>query len=374
MSREKKEMIAMLLAGGQGSRLNMLTEKIAKPAVPFGGKYRIIDFTLSNCSNSGIDTVGVLTQYRPLELNRHIGIGSPWDLDRKDGGVTILAPFMGAEGGRWYKGTANAIYENFHFIEQYDPEYVLVLSGDHIYKMDYSLMLDYHKERASEATIAVITVPWEDTNKFGIMNVDDESRIVEFEEKPKQAKSNLASMGIYIFNWKTLRRYLVEDESDRKSHHDFGKNIIPNMLHDGISMYSYVFNGYWKDVGEVKSLWESNMDLLKEDNTLDLYDRNWKIYSKNPVNPPHYISSTGKVKSSLLNEGCVIHGEVNNCVLFPGVEVGRNSIVNDSVIMPDVKIGENVSIRKSIIMSKVIIPDFTVIEDRENNEVVLINE
>ncbi|MDF2890924.1 MAG: glgC [Clostridia bacterium] len=374
MSREKKEIIAMLLAGGQGSRLNMLTEKIAKPAVPFGGKYRIIDFTLSNCSNSGIDTVGVLTQYRPLELNRHIGIGSPWDLDRKDGGVTILAPFMGAEGGRWYKGTANAIYENFHFIEQYDPEYVLVLSGDHIYKMDYSLMLDYHKERASEATIAVITVPWEDTNKFGIMNVDDESRIVEFEEKPKQAKSNLASMGIYIFNWKTLRRYLAEDESDRKSHHDFGKNIIPNMLHDGISMYSYVFNGYWKDVGEVKSLWESNMDLLKEDNTLDLYDRNWKIYSKNPVNPPHYISSTGKVKSSLLNEGCVIHGEVNNCVLFPGVEVGRNSIVNDSVIMPDVKIGENVSIRKSIIMSKVIIPDFTVIEDRENNEVVLINE
>jgi glucose-1-phosphate adenylyltransferase len=374
MSREKKEIIAMLLAGGQGSRLNMLTEKIAKPAVPFGGKYRIIDFTLSNCSNSGIDTVGVLTQYRPLELNRHIGIGSPWDLDRKDGGVTILAPFMGAEGGRWYKGTANAIYENFHFIEQYDPEYVLVLSGDHIYKMDYSLMLDYHKERASEATIAVITVPWEDTNKFGIMNVDGESRIIEFEEKPKQAKSNLASMGIYIFNWKTLRRYLVEDESDRKSHHDFGKNIIPNMLHDGISMYSYVFNGYWKDVGEVKSLWESNMDLLKEDNTLDLYDRNWKIYSKNPVNPPHYISSTGKVKSSLLNEGCIIHGEVTNCVLFPGVEVGRNSIVSDSVIMPDVKIGENVSIRKSIIMSKVIIPDFTVIEDRKNNEVVLINE
>ena len=374
MSREKKEIIAMLLAGGQGSRLNMLTEKIAKPAVPFGGKYRIIDFTLSNCSNSGIDTVGVLTQYRPLELNRHIGIGSPWDLDRKDGGVTILAPFMGAEGGRWYKGTANAIYENFHFIEQYNPEFVLVLSGDHIYKMDYSLMLDYHKERSSEATIAVIRVPWEDTSKFGIMNVDGEGRIIEFEEKPKKAKSNLASMGVYIFNWSTLRKYLVEDESDKKSNHDFGKNIIPNMLQDGIPMYSYVFTGYWKDVGEVKSLWESNMDLLREDNSLDLYDRNWKIYSKNPVNPPHYISSTGQVKSSLLNEGCIIHGEVNNCVLFPGVEVGRNSAVYDSVIMPDVKIGENVVIKKSIIMSKVRIPDNTVIEDRKNNEVVLINE
>jgi glucose-1-phosphate adenylyltransferase len=374
MSREKKEIIAMLLAGGQGSRLNMLTENIAKPAVPFGGKYRIIDFTLSNCSNSGIYTIGVLTQYRPLELNKHIGIGSPWDLDRKDGGVTILAPFMGAEGGRWYKGTANAIFENFHFIEQHNPEYVLILSGDHIYKMDYSLMLDYHKEKSSEATIAVISVPWEETHKFGIMNVDDEGRIIEFDEKPKKAKSNLASMGVYIFNWKNLKKYLAEDELDKKSHHDFGKNIIPNMLRDGISIYSYVFSGYWKDVGEVESLWQSNMDLLKEDNTLDLYDSNWKIYSKNPINPPHYIGNTGKVKSSLLNEGCIIHGEVSNCVLFPGVVVGENSTVTDSVIMPGVKIGENVIIKKSIIMSNVIIPPGTIIEDKKSHGISLVNE
>ncbi|OGO78026.1 MAG: glucose-1-phosphate adenylyltransferase [Clostridiales bacterium GWB2_37_7] len=374
MSREKKEIIAMLLAGGQGSRLNMLTEKIAKPAVPFGGKYRIIDFTLSNCSNSGINTIGVLTQYRPLELNNHIGIGTPWDLDRKDGGVTILAPFMGAEGGRWFRGTANAIFENFHFIEQYDPEYVLILSGDHIYKMDYSLMLDYHKEKSAEATIAVINVPWEETHKFGIMNIDVEGKIIEFEEKPKKAKSNLASMGIYIFNWKTLKKYLMEDELDKKSHHDFGKNIIPNMLKNGRTIYSYVFKGYWKDVGEVKSLWESNMDLLKEDDTLNLYDPNWKIYSRNPVRPPHYISTTGKVKSSLLNEGCIIYGEVNNCVLFPGVVVGENSIIVDSVIMPGVKIGENVSIRKSIIMSNVIIPTGTVIEGKDDNEITLVNQ
>ena len=374
MSRDNKEIIAMLLAGGQGARLNLLTENIAKPAVPFGGKYRIIDFTLSNCSNSGIYTVGVLTQYRPLELNKHIGIGSPWDLDRKDGGVTILAPFMGSEGGRWYKGTANAIYENFHFIEQYDPEYVLILSGDHIYKMDYSFMLDFHKEKSSEATIAVINVPWEDTHKFGIMNVDDEGRIIEFEEKPRKAKSNLASMGIYIFNWKTLKRYLIQDELDKKSHNDFGKNIIPNMLKDKISIFSYVFDGYWKDVGEIKSLWESNMDLLKEDSALDLYDPNWKIYSKNPVNPPHYISSTGKVKSSLLNEGCIIHGEVKNCVLFPGVVVGENSIVIDSVIMPGVKIGDHVTIKKSIIMSNVIIPPGAIIEDKVNNGISLVSQ
>jgi glucose-1-phosphate adenylyltransferase len=309
-----------------------------------------------------------------LELNKHIGIGSPWDLDRKDGGVTILAPFMGAEGGRWYKGTANAIFENFHFIEQHNPEYVLILSGDHIYKMDYSLMLDYHKEKSSEATIAVISVPWEETHKFGIMNVDDEGRIIEFDEKPKKAKSNLASMGVYIFNWKNLKKYLAEDELDKKSHHDFGKNIIPNMLRDGISIYSYVFSGYWKDVGEVESLWQSNMDLLKEDNTLDLYDSNWKIYSKNPINPPHYIGNTGKVKSSLLNEGCIIHGEVSNCVLFPGVVVGENSVVTDSVIMPGVKIGDHVIIKKSIIMSNVIIPPGTIIEDKKSHGISLVNE
>ncbi len=371
---QKKEIIAMLLAGGQGSRLNNLTEKIAKPAVPFGGKYRIIDFTLSNCSNSEIYKVGVLTQYKPLELNAHIGIGSPWDLDRKNGGVTMLAPFMGADGGRWYKGTANAIFENFHFIEQYDPEYVLVLSGDHVYKMDYSLLLDYHKEKAAEATIAVIRVPWEDTPKFGIMNVDDEGKIIEFQEKPKEARSNLASMGVYIFNWKTLKKYLTEDELDKTSSNDFGKNIIPNMLNSGIPLYSYVFTGYWKDVGDVKSLWESNMDLLKEDSKLNLYDADWKIYSKNPINPPHYISSTGKVKSSLLNEGCIIHGEVNNSVLFPGVVVGINSVVSNSVIMPGVKIGDNVKINKSIIMSDIIISSGSVIEDNINDEIIVVNE
>lgn len=374
MSREKKEIIAMLLAGGQGSRLNTLTEKIAKPAVPFGGKYRIIDFTLSNCANSEIYTIGVLTQYRPLELNKHIGIGSPWDLDRRDGGVTILAPFMGSDGGKWYKGTANAIYENFHFIEQYDPEYVLILSGDHIYKMDYSLMLDYHKEKAAQATIAVINVPWEDTYKFGIMSVDEDDRIAEFEEKPKKAKSNLASMGIYIFNWRTLKEYLVQDEQDKKSHHDFGKNIIPNMLRDGIPLFAYRYSGYWKDVGDVKSLWESNMDLLKEDCALDLFNPNWKIYSKNPVNPPHYISNTGKVKSSLLNEGCIIHGEVSNCVLFPGVVVGENSVVVDSVVMPGVKIGDNARITKSIIMSNVTIPSGAVIENKENHGIAVVSE
>lgn len=374
MSREKKEIIAMLLAGGQGSRLNMLTENIAKPAVPFGGKYRIIDFTLSNCSNSQIYTVGVLTQYRPLELNAHIGIGRAWDLDRIDGGVTILAPFMGHDGGRWYKGTANAIYENFHFIEQYDPEYILVLSGDHVYKMDYSLMLDYHKEKGAEATIAVINVPWEDTYKFGIMNIDENERITEFEEKPRNAKSNLASMGVYIFNWKTLRQYLIDDESDEGSSHDFGKNIIPKMLHDGIPLYSYLFKGYWKDVGDVKSLWESNMDLLKEDSALNLYDSSWKIYSNNPANPPHYISDTGKVRSSLLNEGCIIHGEVVKCVLFPGVLVGRNSVIEDSVIMPGVKIGENVRISRSIVMSNLTVPTGAVIGDKASNDITVVNK
>lgn len=371
---EKKEMIAMLLAGGQGSRLNKLTEKIAKPAVPFGGKFRIIDFALSNCSNSEIYTVGVLTQYRPLELIAHIGIGSPWDLDRKNGGVTVLAPFMRAQGGNWYKGTANAIYENFNFIKQYDPEYILVLSGDHIYKMDYSKLLDYHKEKAAEATIAVIRVPIEDASRFGIMNVDQDNRVIEFEEKPKNPKSNLASMGVYIFNWKTLKKYLKDDNTDKNSSHDFGKNIIPNMLNSNVPVYSYVFNGYWKDVGEVKSLWEANMDLLKEDVNFNLYEHDWKIYSKNQSNPPHYISNTGKVKSSLLNDGCIIHGEVNNSVLFPGVIVGKNSVVTDSVVMPGAKIDENVILKKCIVMSKVNIPMDTVIEDQRNDDITLVDE
>lgn len=369
----KKEIIAMLLAGGQGSRLNELTEKIAKPAVPFGGKYRIIDFALSNCSNSEIYTVGVLTQYRPLELISHIGIGSPWDLDRKNGGVTILAPFAGAEGGRWYKGTANAIYENFHFIEQYDPEYILILSGDHIYKMDYSRLLEYHKRKAAEVTIAAIEVPWDQTYKFGIVDMDEDDRIVEFEEKPQNANSNLASMGVYIFNWKNLKKYLIQDNEDESSTHDFGKDIMPSMLKDGLRIFSYVFKDYWRDVGDVVSLWESNMDFLKEDCSLNLYDPDWRIYSNNPSNPAHYISDTAKVRSSLLNDGCIIHGEVENCVVFPGVEIAKDAFVSDSVIMPGVKIEDHVRIKKCIVMNDVVIPSHATIES-SNGDVIVVRE
>ncbi|MCM1991692.1 glucose-1-phosphate adenylyltransferase [Oceanirhabdus seepicola] len=374
MNRRKKEIISMLLAGGQGSRLNMLTKKIAKPAVPFGGKYRIIDFTLSNCANSGIDTVGVLTQYKPLELNSHIGIGRPWGFDRNNGGVTILAPYMGQNGGRWYKGTANAVYENKNFIDKYDPEYVLILSGDHVYKMDYSLLLKYHKEKGAGATIAVITVPWEDANRFGIMNVDNENKIYEFEEKPGNPKSNLASMGVYIFDWKLLKRYLIEDEQDENSANDFGKNIIPKMLHNGVDLYAYKFEGYWKDVGNVKSLWEANMDLLKENNKLNIHDPNWNIYSNNPIGPPHYISESGKVKSAILNDGCIINGEINNSVLFPGVYVGKNSKITDSVIMPGAKIEDNVTINKAIVMKNVIVKSGNIIEDKNSDEIVVVNE
>ena len=372
MRKQRKEIIAMLLAGGQGSRLNMLTKEIAKPAVPFGGKYRIIDFPLSNCSNSGIHTVGVLTQYKPLELNAHIGIGSSWDLDRRNGGVTILPPYMGTEGGRWYKGTANAIYENINFIDEYDPEYVLILSGDHVYKMDYSVMLDYHKEKKSQATIAVIEVPWEDTSRFGIMNVDKNNKIYEFEEKPEEPKSNLASMGVYIFDWKILKEYLLEDEMDNASSNDFGKNIIPKMLNDKVNLFSYLFEGYWKDVGNVKSLWEANMDLLKNDNRLNLYDKNWKIFSNNPINPPQYIKGT-HMNSSILNEGCVVYGCIQNSVLFSGVYVGENSQIIDSVIMPGARIEENVVVRKAIVMSDVIICSGNTI-DNYSDEIMVISE
>lgn len=351
----KKEMIAMILAGGQGSRLGVLTKKIAKPAVPFGGKYRIIDFPLSNCSNSGIYTVGVLTQYQPLELNAHIGIGSPWDLDRRDGGVTILPPYQEEKGGDWYRGTANAIYQNIPFIDDYDPEYVLILSGDHIYKMNYEKMLKFHKEKEADATIAVIEVPYEEASRFGIMNTRDDLSIYEFEEKPIDPKSNLASMGIYIFNWKILKKALKEDEADKHSSNDFGKNIIPKMLNEGRRLVAYPFKGYWKDVGTIDSLWEANMDLLKDDNELNLYDDEWRIYSVNPGRPPQYIGANASVKSSLVVEGCVIHGQVENSVLFPGVTVGKNSIIKDSVIMTNTKIGENVVINKAIIGGDVIV-------------------
>ncbi|MBE6046813.1 MAG: glucose-1-phosphate adenylyltransferase [Clostridium sp.] len=345
----KKEIVAMILAGGQGSRLGVLTKSIAKPAVPFGGKYRIIDFPLSNCSNSGIYTVGVLTQYKPLELNAHIGIGNPWDLDRRDGGVRILPPYQKEKGGNWYKGTANAIYQNIEFIDGYDPEYVLILSGDHIYKMDYSKMLDFHKKNKADATIAVIKVPKEEAGRFGIMNTNEDMSIYEFEEKPKNPKSNLASMGIYIFNWKMLKKYLKEDENDKLSSNDFGKNIIPKMIDSNMSMFAYPFEGYWKDVGTIDSLWEANMDLLSKNNKLNLYDEEWRIYSVNHSIPAQHIGVNANIKNALVVEGCHIEGEVNNSVIFQGVNIGKNSVVMDSVIMPNVKIGDNVVINKAII-------------------------
>jgi glucose-1-phosphate adenylyltransferase len=345
----KNEIVAMILAGGQGSRLGILTKKLAKPAVPFGGKYRIIDFPLSNCSNSGIYTVGVLTQYKPLELNAHIGIGEAWDLDRTHGGVSILPPYQEEKGGEWYKGTANAIYQNIEFVDRYDPEYILILSGDHIYKMDYTKMLDFHKEREAEATIAVIEVPMDEASRFGIMNTREDLSIYEFEEKPKNPKNNLASMGIYIFNWKTLKKYLKEDEADKTSKNDFGMNIIPSMLGDGNRMVAYPFKGYWKDVGTIESLWEANMDLIREDNELDLEEEDWKIYSVNQVRPAQYVGENAKVSNSLVVEGCVVNGQVENSILFQGVQIGKNSVIRDSIIMTDAKIGDNVVIEKAIV-------------------------
>jgi len=351
----KNEMVAMILAGGQGSRLGVLTKKLAKPAVPFGGKYRIIDFPLSNCSNSGIYTVGVLTQYKPLELNAHIGIGEAWDLDRTQGGVSILPPYQEEKGGEWYKGTANAIYQNIEFVDRYDPEYILILSGDHIYKMDYTKMLDFHKEKQAEATIAVIEVPMDEACRFGIMNTREDLSVYEFEEKPKNPKNNLASMGVYIFNWKTLKKYLREDESDKTSKNDFGMNIIPSMLGDGNKMVAYPFKGYWKDVGTIDSLWEANMDLIRDDNELDLHEEDWKIYSVNPVRPAQYIGENAKVSNSLIVEGCVVNGQVENSILFQGVQIGKNSVIRDSIIMTDAKIGDNVVIEKAIVGSGAIV-------------------
>jgi len=339
----------MLLAGGQGSRLYVLTTKVAKPAVPFGGKYRIIDFPLSNCINSGIDTVGVLTQYEPLELNSYIGNGQPWDLDRMNGGVHILPPYMKNKSGEWYKGTANAIYQNLHFIEQYDPEYVLILSGDHIYKMDYSKMIEYHEERNAACTIAVINVPMSEASRFGIMNTLDDGTVYEFEEKPKQPKSTLASMGIYVFDWKKLRHYLERDEQTEGSENDFGKNIIPTMLGEGEKLVAYEFEGYWKDVGTIDSLWEANMDLLSPTSGLSLDDPDWRIYYRNSPFPPHYIAPEGTVKHSMVSEGCEIEGTVEESVLFNGVKIGKGANVLYSILMPGVEIGEGSTVEFSII-------------------------
>jgi len=352
----KEEMIAMLLAGGKGTRLGVLTRNIAKPAVPFGAEYRLIDFPLSNCSNSGITTVGVLTQYKPLILNSYIGSGSSWDLDRHNGGVTVLPPYVKEGGGSWYKGTADAIYQNIEFIDIHDPEYVLVLSGDHIYKMDYSEMLNYHKNKNADATIGVLEVPWEETHRFGIMNTNQDQKIIEFQEKPENAKNNLASMGIYIFNWEYLKKYLkAEAEANDDSAGDFGHDIIPQMMADQLNFYAFTFKDYWKDVGTVESYWQAHMDLLGENPELDLQDRNWIIYSVNPNRPPQYLSEDAVVDNSMINKGTQIMGSVKNSVLFFGVKVARNAVVENSVILPNTRISSGAKIKNSIVGRNVII-------------------
>ena len=345
----------MLLAGGQGSRLGLLTKVMAKPAVPFGGKYRIIDFPLSNCTNSNIDTVGVLTQYRPLELNSYIGSGQTWDLDLSYGGVYVLPPYATADSSEWYKGTANAIFQNFGFIEQFDPEYVLVLSGDHIYKMDYNRMLQAHIDKGADVTIAVRPVPWEVASSFGLMVVDENDAITEFVEKPPVPTSNLASMGVYIFTWSVMKKYLTEDNADPNSKNDFGKNIIPNLLRDKKALYAYAFTDYWKDVGTISSLWEANMDLLKNPPEFDLTDPRWKIYSRTPVMPPHFIEAGATVVNSMVTEGCEIYGTVRDSVLFAGVHVAKDAVVEDSVVMPGTHIESGAVVRRCIISEDCVI-------------------
>jgi glucose-1-phosphate adenylyltransferase len=368
----KEEMVAMLLAGGKGTRLGVLTNNIAKPAVPFGAEYRLIDFPLSNCTNSGITTVGVLTQYKPLVLNSYIGSGSSWDLDRHDGGVTVLPPYVKEGGGSWYKGTADAIYQNIEFLDIHDPEYVLVLSGDHIYKMDYAEMLNYHKEKNADISIGVLEVPWEETHRFGIMNTNQEQKIIEFQEKPENAKNNLASMGIYIFNWEYLRKYLIEEaEENDDSAGDFGHNIIPKMMADELNFYAYTFDGYWKDVGTIESYWQAHMDLLGEEPELELQDRNWIIYSVNPNRPPQYLSEDAVVDNSMINKGTQIMGTVKNSVLFFGVKVAQDAVVEDSVILPNTRVNNGAKIKNSIVGRNVIVEKDSKIgieKDKEAND------
>lgn len=368
----RKEMIAMLLAGGEGKRLGVLTKDLAKPAVPFGGKYRIIDFTLSNCVHSGIDTVGVLTQYQPLVLNQYLGIGAPWGLDRQDGGMTILPPYMRSLGGTWYKGTANAIYQNMGYIERHDPEYVLIISGDHIYKMDYARMLAHHKEKGADATIAVIEVDPSEASRFGIMSTDADDRIIRFEEKPKHPTSNLASMGVYIFTWPVLQHYLIRDENDPNSNNDFGQDIIPAMLRDGAVLSAYGFDGYWKDVGTIRSLWEAHMDLLRPDSRLDLADKRWRIYSVNPNQPAHYVAASGSVTGSLITEGCYIEGEADRSVLFYGVHAGEGSVIRESVVMPSARIGRDVTIHRAIIGEGAVLADGVTIGSPYSDDIAVV--
>ena len=370
----KKEMIAMLLAGGQGSRLGVLTANVAKPAVAFGGKYRIIDFPLSNCINSGVDTVGVLTQYRHLRLNSHIGIGIPWDLDRNYGGVTLLPPYEKSESSDWYTGTANAIYQNMEYIEKYNPEYVLILGGDHIYKMDYEVMLDFHKEKGAECTIAVMPVPMEEAKRFGIMITDEDKKITDFEEKPANPRSNLASMGIYIFNWKLLRKMLLADMKNQDSNHDFGKDIIPTMLNDGRKLYAYKFKGYWKDVGTIDSLWEANMDLINNKNELDLNDDSWKIYTEDTTALPQYVGPTAEIERAFINQGCVINGKVKNSVLFTGAKVGEGAQIIDSVLMPGVEVEEGAVVTRALVADGVKIGKNAVVGSADSEHIELVSK
>lgn len=364
----KKEVVAMLLAGGQGSRLGVLTRKIAKPAVPFGGKYRIIDFPLSNCVNSGIEAVGILTQYQPLVLNEYIGNGQPWDLDGMHSGVNCLSPYQAVDGADWYSGTANAIFQNINYIDRYDPEYVVVLSGDHIYKMDYNKMLEYHKEKNAACTIAVIDVPLEEASRFGILNTHADGEIYEFDEKPEKPKSTHASMGIYIFSYKELRKYLIEDDENKNSSHDFGKDVLPAMLNAGEHMFAYPFEGYWKDVGTIDSLWEANMDLLDPNVTLDLKD----IYSRNPMMPPHFVSNDAVIQNSLVADGCNVYGNLEFSILFSGVTIGKGATINSSIIMPGAVIEEGATVQFAIIAENTVVRKNAVVgakpEDCENRD------
>ena len=364
---KKAECIAMLLAGGQGSRLGILTKNIAKPAVPYGGKYRIIDFPLSNCVNSGIYTVGVLTQYQPLELNDYIGNGAAWDLDRANGGVHILSPYQQIKGSEWYKGTANAIYQNINFIDRYDPEYVCILSGDHIYKMDYAKMLAYHKEKNADCTIAMLEVLWEEASRFGLMLVNDEGEITAFEEKPEVPSSNKASMGVYIFTWKKLREYLLADEADPNSSNDFGKNLIPAMHNAGERLFAYQFDGYWKDVGTIDSLWEANLDLLRPSVDLDLSDNSWRIYSKSPVSPPHFVSDKASVENSMISEGCTIDGKIDYSVLFADVTVEEGAVVDSSIIMPGTVVKKGAVVQYAIVAENAVIESGAVVGEKPEN-------